>query len=391
MADSRLTYLFTKQLQKKTTDKEKEELMFLLAAQENEEQAKDLLGSAWEDFNPGEQVFNKEQSGRMLKRALLNEISLNAETNTIRHWFKYVSAAVLLITLSTAYFFFNKSGKQAIVTGNHDIAPGTNAATLTLANGRKIFLSDALKGKVAVEAGVNIMKAQDGQVAYSISDLSKAGPAMLNVISTANGEQYKVILPDGTKVWLNAASSIKFPVTFAKAIHRKVELSGEAFFEVVKDKKHPFIVKTARQEVKVLGTHFNVSAYPDELDTKTTLMEGSVHVTNTFGKEEGRELRPGQQSVISGETFQVNHSVDLEDVLAWKNGYFRFSESLESIMNKISRWYNVEVVYEVNPGAGLAFEGKISKKKTLSVLLKNIESAGDIHFKIEGRRVTVIK
>ncbi len=391
MNNSRLVDLFAKQLSRTATPAEREELMGLLAAPENQEQAMELLGSAWEDFQPKNNFFSKSQSNRVLAEIIPETVFIAKSSRLINPWIKYASVAVLLLTLSVTYLFFAKNDQQIVVSEHKDIGPGGNAATLTLASGRKIFLSDSLKGTVAEEMGVHITKTTDGQIVYHISDVSQASSTAINTISTSNGEQFQVTLPDGTRVWLNAASSIRFPISFSKALKRKVELNGEAFFEVSKDKKHPFIVKTIAQEVEVLGTHFNISAYEDERATKTTLVEGSVNVTTTQGYKNSKVLKPGQQAVIADETLRINHSVDLEDVLAWKNGYFKFNESLENIMTKISRWYNVKVIYEVDPDADMAFEGKISRTKKLSALLKNIEMAGGVHFKIEGRRVTVIK
>lgn len=390
MAESRLAYLFTRQVQKKCTEAEREELMLLLADQANEDQAKELLGAAWENFYPDKQFFSSLQSERILQAVLAADHHVNNKFNRFGAWFKYAAvAAVLLLMFSAVYFYYGRHSNTTLVGAHQDIAPGINAATLKLASGRTIFLTDTVTGKVAEEAGVNITKTAGGQVVYHISDFSRAEVKSMNTISTAKGEQYQIVLPDGTKVWLNAASSVKFPVSFVKRKERRVELNGEAFFEVARDKKHPFIVETEQQKVKVLGTHFNISAYGDEKTVKTTLVEGSVQVSGKTEKEI-KILKPGQQSLITAEHIEVNSKADLEDVLAWKNGYFKFNESLESSMNKIARWYNIEVVYEVNPD-GMGFEGKISRNKSLSVLLKNIETAGGIHFKIEGRRVTVIK
>ncbi len=303
------------------------------------------------------------------------------------YWGKIAAAAIILITLSIGglYYLSRKDIKSSDELA-HDIAPGGNKAILTLANGEKISLSDAKNGKLAVAAGVTVTKLSDGKIVYAIAP-GKVSNTALNSIETPRGGQYEVILPDGSKVLLNAASSLTYPASFVALKERRVELKGEAYFEIAKDKRHPFIVKSENQEIKVLGTHFNINSYIDEPVTKTTLVEGSVLI-KVSGVEE--VLSPGNQAVNGPDGLDVVEA-NLDEVLAWKNGYFMFdSESIESVMRKISRWYNVDVVFK-----GLVskdkFGGTVSRFANVSQVLRKLEYTGKVHFIIEERRIIVTK
>jgi ferric-dicitrate binding protein FerR (iron transport regulator) len=307
----------------------------------------------------------------------------------LRTWI--VAAAVFCLIISGVFLytpFFSPSVQQS-ASYAVDIEPGRNAATLTLADGKKIALSEAAKGEVAKESGVVIRKSVDGMIEYLITDQNKPDAADKNTLSTAKSETYRIRLPDGTAVWLNAASSLKFPVSFTGKKSRRVELSGEAYFEVFEDKSHPFIVLTDQQEVRVLGTHFNISSYPDEPYASTTLVEGSVKVSHpALPDAKTILLKPGQRSMLRSGNLEVSN-VDTQEAIAWKNGDFMFkNEHIESIMRKLSRWYDIEVSYEGDM-SDLIFIGVVSRSKNISAVLKIMESTGNIHFKIEGRRVTI--
>jgi len=304
-----------------------------------------------------------------------------------------IAAAVAIVIIGLGLFFYtNRTSKQADVNKTaFDIKPGGNKAFLTLADGKRLTLTDVKNGEVAQQHGVKITKAADGQLIYTVSSISNENNKNIyNTIETPKGGTYQVRLPDGTKVWLNAASTLKYPVSFIPSQARRVLLlGGEAYFEVAKDKKHPFIVQTDRQEVRVLGTHFNVNSYSDEKSDKTTLLEGSVKVITLNGSS--KTLIPGQQSQITKTNISVIENIDLEDVTSWKNGYFKFNEGLESIMNKVSRWYDMDIVYQTKPNNEAVFNGKISRNRSLKELLNMLEFVGDVHFKIEGRRIIVQK
>ena len=303
-------------------------------------------------------------------------------------WPSIAAAASIAVALTAGVLFYNSiSGREdknplAQTSTEEQIPAGGNNAVLTLDDGRQISLSDAKKGTLATESGITIDKTKDGQLVYHLSSVNK--PNTYNTISTPNGGQYQVVLPDGTKVWLNAASSLRFPLTFDQLNERKVELKGEAYFEVAKQLNKaktgnvPFIVRTGKQQVEVLGTHFNINAYQDEPDLKTTLMEGSVKVTD---QRNALVLKPGEQA--TGRHDQLTLAkVDTEEVMGWKNGYFRFNNTdLKTIMRQASRWYNVEVVYEGNIPP-LLITGEVSRQVDAAAFLEMLRYL-NVKFKIE--------
>jgi ferric-dicitrate binding protein FerR (iron transport regulator) len=305
-----------------------------------------------------------------------------------------VAASILFLLSAGAIFFIKKNGsmRKPELAHNTIIAPGGNKAILTLANGQKISLTDAQKGQIIQQKGVQISKTADGQVVYTAATDSKESSgaiavAQYNTMETPRGGQFQLFLPDGTRVWLNAASSLKYPVDLGSAGERRVELSGEAYFEVAHNKDRPFRVITNRQVVEVLGTHFNVSAYNDEPNTKTTLLEGSVKVT---GGDKSAMLKPGQEVSLT-DHFKVS-DVDTEEAVAWKNGYFRFDdERLETVMRKVSRWYNVDVVYRDNDVKDDLFAAVTTRFANISTLLKIMEQTGDASFSIEGSKIIISK
>nr|WP_121273668.1 FecR family protein [Pedobacter schmidteae] len=366
--------------------------------------------------------LNAEQMEQAIEQ-LRKKLPLQDPAVKIKLWPRIVAAASVLLILGTGLWFYNS--RQAgshhpelarAGTGSHDIAPGKIGATLTLANGKKIRLSDAANGEIAKEAGISVTKTADGQLIYEVlasgtsSRQNQRGTSdpggETNTLSTAKGETYQVKLPDGSSVWLNAASSLTYTTSLKQATKRVVELRGEGYFQVAKDKKHPFIVKTAQQEVQVLGTHFNINSYESENAVKTTLLEGSVRVSATNGRHAAANdrhpdlvsgphtsnaitLRPNQQSILLNTGIKVI-DVDVESTIAWKNGYFLFdNENIYTIMNMISRWYDVEIEYKGNMDDKI-FVGRISRFKNVSEVLKLLEMTGDIHFKVQGRRITVM-
>lgn len=298
------------------------------------------------------------------------------------------AAALLFITLSVGWFFLKRNVEKTENTYvAYTIKPGSNKATLTLANGKKLILTDSLEGQLASEAGVKIFKNKKGEIIYTAIASNDKGEQALqyNVLTTKNGEQFQVILPDGTHVWLDAASSLKYPVTF-KGDERKVELTGQGYFEVSHNAAKPFIVKTAQTEVQVLGTHFNVSAFDDEQDTKTTLLEGAVRVKSY---KSAVLLKPGEQAVLNnGRELIINNDVDINREVAWKNGLFDFKKAgIEEIMVKVSRWYDIDVMYEGSiPKTRLT--GKISRDVDIKSLLEILAFEG-IKWRIKGNSVII--
>lgn len=338
---------------------------------------------------------------RIWNRLPLHEEEIDTRPSR-RLWLRLAGTAAVLTALATGVYFFNASPPQSDAKRHaqhkavvkNDILPGGNKATLTLANGKQITLDGAGNGKLAEESGIVITKTKDGQLVYTISEKSgvpQNGQLAMNTISTPKGGQYQINLPDGSKVWLNAASSLRYPAVFT-GHSRKVSLTGEAYFEVAKaPASMPFKVQTAHQTVEVLGTHFNINAYTDEPGTKTTLLEGAVKVSlpeivkATIATEV--VLKPGQQSAISGERLNVNF-VNTEAAVAWKNGMFRFKDAdLQTVMRSVARWYDVEVDYEGNLPAR-QFSGEIHRNVNLSELL-DILSFYKVHFRIDGKKITV--
>lgn len=326
-------------------------------------------------------------------------LRLNKETKpakgkpfTLKSW--AIAASILFMLGFGAVFFIKKTGdtQKSGLAHNHIIEPGGNKAILTLANGKKISLTDARNGQIIHQKGIKISKAANGQLVYAIADVSKQGSnttaeLQYNTMETPRGGQFQLLLPDGTKVWLNAVSRLKYPVDFTASNERRVELSGEAYFEVAHNKARPFRVVTNRQVVEVLGTHFNVNAYADEPNTKTTLLEGSVKVS---GGANSAILKPGQEANLT-DNFKIS-DVDTEEAIAWKNGYFRFDdEKLETIMRKVSRWYNVEVIYLDNDVKDDLFAAVTTRFANISTLLKIMEQTGDASFRVEGSKIIISK
>jgi transmembrane sensor len=310
-----------------------------------------------------------------------------------------VVAAVLLVTGLALFFYLQQSKPvEQIANAVSDIPPGKNDAVLTLSNGQKIVLNEASEGEIASQSGISITKDKDGTIVYHSNAPAGAklnsGELLHNTITTPRGGKYQLNLPDGSKVWLNAGSSLKYPVVFAEN-ERRVELSGEAYFEVSKDKKRPFYVNTDRQGLKVLGTHFNINAFRDEPATRTTLFEGSVKIIPEYKNVANAAFRdivlsPGQQSVV-GRTITVSKA-NVEEAISWKNGMFQFNDTeLSSVMRQASRWYDVDVVYEGGIPA-VKFSGEVSRNVNASAFLNMLKYL-DVKFSIEnvdGRKRIVV-
>lgn len=300
-----------------------------------------------------------------------------------------VAAAMVLFVGLGVYFYANRIRVQdgLVISAAEDIAPGGNGATLTLASGKKIRLNDAESGQLAEEAGVMVKKDANGELVYEVL-ASSVSKGFSNMLSTAKGETYAVILPDGTKAWLNAASSLTYSPSLIVSGKRLVSLSGEAYFEVAKDKAHPFVVQTARQQVEVLGTHFNVNSYLGETTVKTTLLEGSVKVSSGA---QVKMLQPNQQAILSADGNIGVGEADATVAIAWKNNQFMFeSENIQTVMRMVERWYNVEVFYEGEISEE-KFWGGVSRFDKVSKVLKSLEETGKVRFRLEGRKIYVSK
>jgi len=352
-----------------------------------------LADEGWEDKG----VSEADVRARIWQR--LNEsrqVVPMSRYKTYRSRWMQVAAILLVALLIGALFIPTKkqqSGNNEKVAVAHPkpIVPGRDKAYLTLANGTSIVLDDAKNGALTSQSGVKVSKAGNGVVVYEFDKSAEAGnsTSQFNTITTPRGGQYQVVLADGTHVWLNAASSIRFPQAF-NGTQRLVEVSGEAYFEVAKDKTHPFIVQANGTKVQVYGTHFNINAYPDNNNVTTTLLEGSVQMSSNG---QATMLIPGEQgvSMTSGGTINVSKA-DMQQTMAWKNGYFIFHDlSIVEVMKQVGRWYDVDIEYQDENVKNNEFGGAISRYKSITELLDNMQLTRSIHYKIEGRRVIIMK
>jgi transmembrane sensor len=311
-----------------------------------------------------------------------------------RLWPRIAAAASVLLVLSTGgYFILHKTeGQQTANIYRNDIAPGNNQATLTLANGKKIVLTKGLNGKLAQlgNTSINIQKGVGLNFMAAAGTSPDVESIADNTLTTGKGEQspYPLILADGTKVWLNAQSSITFPTEF-KGPERRVKVTGEAYFEVIHNAGKPFFVSLKGESIEDIGTHFDVYAYGDEPAIKTTLLEGSVKIA---ANNQIALLKPGQQSIIENGSSRIKvANANLKQAIAWKNGKFMFrSESLEAVMRQISRWYNVNITYKDNI-AGKEIWGTVNRYGNVSEVLDMIELTGVAHFEVTGRTIIVTK
>lgn len=337
------------------------------------------------------QIDHEDLKEAALLQGIRDTLQINKRRRRIRRLtFAGAAAAMLIVCLGIGSYFLYQNHKPAAARpGNlagKEIAPGKDQAVLTLANGNRVVLDHADIGQVAQQTGVSVMKADSGVLVYHKAAGTKTLAAIqYNELSTPRGGQYRIVLPDGTKVWLNSASAIRFPTSFNGA-ERDVEITGEAYFEVVHNALKPFIVTAGGVKVRVLGTHFDVNAYGDNGLIKTTLLQGSVKVTKG-----GRNvlIAPGEQAEIAGSRDDiVIKKVNTANVVAWTQGFLSMEGSdIKAFMASLSRWYDLDVVYKgAVPSANLG--GLINRNTNLSDVLSALE-AGGIHTKVEGRKIIV--
>jgi transmembrane sensor len=303
-------------------------------------------------------------------------------------WQQYmVAASVFFILAIGGFVLFTRKDKVEPAPKNNSqvlvVPPGKDGAILSLANGEKIVLDDATNGLLAKQGEVQVTK-KDGVLSYS-PEKAEGGKVVYNTLSTPRGRQYQLALPDGSKIWLNASSIVKFPTAFSGS-NRRIEVSGEVYLEVAKDTKRPFIISVDGSEVLVYGTSFNINAYSEEGSTKTTLIEGSISVRNG---NKTMIVKPGQQVQVKGENIAVVENADAEAAVAWKNGMIVLDRAdIHAMLRSISRWYDVEVEVKGNlvaPG----FIGKVPRNLTLNQLLDALEMNSKLKFSLEGRKVIV--
>ena len=395
--------LLDRYLDDSISEKELDELFKNLIHKNNNEELKQTIERALTNNEfPGladkrrrDIVFKRlMQAAEEIKNEESIELAEELDTSPRRNflvWTRLAAAAsiVMLITVG-AYLWISGNYKNEIAKTEiaskqlkNDIAPGTNKAILTLGDGSTLILDDAHNGVIANQSNTKVIKLNDGQLAYNTVK-AKPSQILYNTITTPRGGQYKLALPDGSIALLNAASSIRFPVAFV-GNERKVDITGEVYFEVAKNKNRPFKVSVKDMNIEVLGTHFNVMAYDNESMIKTTLLEGVVKVSKG---ETHAILSPGEQARLNNQGIKVDKNVNLNEAVAWMNGRFIFNATdIEEIMRQISRWYDVDVVYERRISKE-TFSGIVNRNSNVSQVLKIMEQAG-IKFKIEGRKIIV--
>lgn len=387
MNEVRLTWLFNRYIDKLLTPEETEELFALIGQPENEHAVKELMDDVWAEFQPQQPPFEPATGASMLEHVMQQrDTPVRRLRRPVWQWVAAAAVLVLAVMIGGGLLFRYRIAPQADPFAQHrgaTIMPGHNQAVLTLANGTEVPLDSA--GHQLIRQGAVSIRQQNGRLQYT---LETAGPASgFNTLTVPRGGQYQVVLPDGTQVWLNSASRLKYPVAFNES-ERTVELQGQGYFEIAPQAAHPFKVQANGLEVQVLGTGFDIMAYPDEKTVRTTLVEGAVKVTN--GKS-ASILKPGQQAVLdqAARTIAVKEA-DVSSVTAWKSGLFVFNNAdLATILREIARWYDVEIVNEGGHNAEL-YGGSISRRQELQEVLRLLQSDGSNHFKIEGRKLIVL-
>jgi ferric-dicitrate binding protein FerR (iron transport regulator) len=382
----------------------------LLHSMESEEALQQMVDGSLEQVEP---VSAEETQEYLYERIKENYIKGKpaARVHFLRkRWLRYAAAIILIAGI--AYFWKNNTGKEHTVASTNkpvstDVAPGRDGAILTLADGRRLVLDSLRNGIIATQNGAQVVL-NNGALTYDQNG-DVASEIAYNTMHTPKGRQFQLVLPDGTKVWLNAASSIKYPTVFTGET-RSVEIDGEAYFEVAKNAGMPFIVKIDdANEVEVLGTHFNINSYDDEAAVKTTLLEGSVRVVkretengkqSAIGNRQSANpsqtalavvLKPGEQAVMAPHSpLTTNHSPDLNQVMAWKNGLFNFNGyDIKAVMREIGRWYDLDIVYEAEPEPEEVM-GELQRNLTLSQVMKILQKI-HVKYRIEGRQLIVMK
>lgn len=388
MSDARIQYLISRLLEGTCSPVEKEELARWVNQAEGDDALKNMLEQAWEKYEPESAL--KEEADPALNRIIGNLFARQEpKTGRFRFLLRYAAAAAIILAVGSGIFFWAGSDKKqgnTDATVVQDVLPGSNKATLTLSNGQQIFLDSASNGILAQQGNAMISKQAGGQIVYNNTGGS-SGEILNNTMTTPRGGEYQLTLPDGTKAWLNAASSITFPAAF-NGKDRSVKITGEVYLEVAKDKSKPFFVTVNDVKLEVLGTHFNVNAYDDEKTVKTTLLEGSVKVN---AKGSSLVIAPGEQARVSeGGRLTVVAGVDMAETMAWKRGRFIFEGApIATVLRQLARWYDVEVVG--GEDVDELFFADVSRNKKISDVLKALELTGKVKFRIEGKKIMIMK
>jgi transmembrane sensor len=416
MANSRLNTLIERFHNKTISDAEHEELLALLSQNEHAAIARRFFRDVMENQGESEDIFSEADSEAIYSsvQAKIEAMEPERRIRMLPVWkWAGVAAAACILIMGGYWVFKPAAQKEATLvaqtkTTTPDLLPGKkNKAVLILADNKQIVLDSTGAGMLSVQGDASVRKEANGQIIYESGNTpDKPTGVVYNTLEIPNGGEYELVLSDGSKVWLNSASRIKFPVNFTGNT-REVEINGEAYFEIAKDKTRPFKVHFNTSTVEVLGTHFNISAYDDDV-IKTTLLEGAVKVTypaignprttGSSARENSAILKPGEQAVLTADSrFSIAHA-DVEEAVAWKNGMFIFAdEDIKSVMRKLARWYDFTPEYQGNIDEE-QFGGMISKYRHISEVLKMFESTGTVHFKIipgdssgKGKKVIITK
>lgn len=338
-----------------------------------------------EKFAGSEEELRKRILSKIRKRQKKKERIFYMDGRT---WVRWAAASAIVLIGTISFFYFLSTPDKVTIAETlppkDTVIPGGNKAILVLGDGTRLVLDSANSGTIAEDDHVKVIKLNDGQLAYSPVN-EKNTAVTYNTLSTPRGGQYSITLADGTKAWLNSASSLRFPSLF-KEVDRIVELTGEGYFEVSANHEKPFKVKVNDIEVKVLGTHFNIMAYKDELSVNTSLLEGSVEIRK---QNKSTILKPGQQAQVNQDgKIGIIKNADMEQAIAWKNGVFNFNGSdIETTMRQIARWYDIEIVYKEKITEH--FNGTIVRNTSIGRVLQMLEFTGVVRFKREGRKVFV--
>lgn len=391
--ENRLSVLFEQYLSHTLTPEDRQAFLELVALNHTEQELKSLIEKEMERLHnklPGTaEMLPAEQAHLIFERIIQEKAAATKLVFINRRTIAWISSVAAVLLLMAGFYNWSHRGVTALPVPPmkslvKDVAPGVNGAILTLADGSKVLLDSLHSGNITRQGNTSIIK-QNGGITYNASGAAQQ-ETLYNTLTTPRAHQYQLELPDGSKVWLNAASSITYPTTFT-GYERTVTVTGEVYLEVMPDKQRPFFVKYGNKKAEVLGTHFNVNAYEDETDSRVTLLEGSIRMYN--GVNTGL-LKPGQQAALSktGEAIRILDDVDTEQVMAWKNGHFDFREAdLKTIMRQLMRWYDVEVEYQGQVPQRF-FTADVSRNKNLSAVLAVLE-LNKIHFYIENKKIIV--
>jgi len=395
--EQQLKEIFQRYVKNECTEQEVKFLLQHFKTADNEDALRDSIAAKLNEYPVADfdQNMQSKPAFDAIFSSILDNITDEQETEEDRPQkrgsllLKFIAGiAVMFIGFLGIYKYHNPIKEDVAVVKNipakTNITPGGNKAILTLQDGSTIILDDAQEGTLAQQGNANIVKTANGQLVYNKTD-AQPEKVLFNTMTTPRGGQYKLTLPDGTDVWLNSASSITYPTAFV-GNERNVSITGEAYFEVAKDKTKPFHVKAGSQTIEVLGTHFNVMAYADEDAIKTTLLEGSVKVTGDKGSG---ILKPGEQSVINKAGDLKVTAASVDEAMAWKNGYFKFNRvGIKYIMRQLSRWYDVDVMYDGRVKED-EFVGTIGRGENIVQALHLLELA-NVHFKIQDKKIIVL-